>query len=212
MPLDAPVQPAAAAAEPARSTDAQVWTELDLVVPVSPTVGVTGTAVARIGNGVPNPTLWGGGATVDWRVSHRWTLTAGAYLVAARSAANGARVGARIPLAAVAYSFPLGRLELADRSRIERIDGVPGAPWRYRNRLSASLPMRRAGPIAAVFAADEVFYDFGRGRWSRNRAQVGATLKPIGPVRPQIYLMRQDDRFSRPGTLNILGIGLQARL
>ncbi len=66
--------------------------------------------------------------------------------------------------------------------------------------------------MRAIYLSDEVFYDFSDHRLSRNRAQVGVALSSLGPTDLQIYFMRQDEAFARPGGLNILGVTLKVLL
>ncbi len=114
-------------------------------------------------------------------------------------------------MVALTYAGHLGRFSFSDRNRGERVTGVPGGDWRYRNRLSVSHPLL-IGPVRSVTASDEVFYDGARDRWSRNRAQLGVGLAPLGRLSMQIYILRQDDRFSKPGHLNVLGLALGLKL
>jgi hypothetical protein len=201
--------PAAQAGVP--QANAQVWGEVDLTVPVAPNVSATALAVDRNGEGLPNPTLAGGGLTLDARAGH-WTFTLGDLGVAARSAVSGKTVDVDVPLGAVAYGWSLAGLNFDDRSRIERLDGLPGDPWRYRNRLQVSHPLEGLGPIGAVFASDEAFYDFSRQKWDRNRAQVGFSVHVARRQRLDIYYLRQDDRYARPGTLHALGLAYRVVL
>jgi hypothetical protein len=46
----------------------------------------------------------------------------------------------------------------------------------------------------------------------RSRAQLGVGLTPVGPTVLQVYYLRQDDRFSRPGRLDVLGLALAVKL
>jgi hypothetical protein len=204
------LSPAMAQAAPA--SDAQLWTELDLTKAVSDRLAFTATLTDRLGDGLPNPTLWGGGLTGEFRLSPTWSIGGGAYAVQVRSASSGHRVNANLPLAYLTGAWEVAGVRLSDRNRFEDVLGVPGHPWRYRNRLQVDRPLQGLPPIRSIFASDEVFYDFGHERFSRNRAQVGITLAPAGPAAIQIYYMRQDDTYARPGGLNILGLSLKVDL
>jgi hypothetical protein len=199
-------------AQAAPSSDSQVWTEIDLTKAVSDRFTLTATLADRLGDGLPNPTLWGGGLTGELRLSPNWSVGGGAYEVQARSASSGHRLDATLPLAYVTGAWEVAGMRLSNRNRIEDVLGVPGHPWRYRNRLQVDRPIEGLPPVRSIFASDEVFYDFDHERFSRNRAQVGVTLAPAGPAAIQIYYMRQDDAYARPGGLNILGLSLKVDL
>jgi hypothetical protein len=192
-------------------SNAQIWGEVDVTAPISPGVSATALGVVRAGDGLPNLALAGGGVTIDAR-SGPWTFTAGDLWVAARSAVSGRTVDVDVPLAAVAYGWRFAGAGISERARVERLDGAPGDPWRYRNRLLVERPVTGLGPVGSVFASDEVFYDFGRDKWSRNRAQVGVGLAMSRRAQVQIYYLRQDDRYARPGTLHALGLAYRLDL
>jgi len=189
-------------------SDTQFWTEADLTVRVTASASMTCLGVIRDGSGLPNPALAGGGGTLDIN-DGPWTFTAGNLWVVVRSPASGHRTAVDLPLGAVSYEWSFAGVSFSDRNRAENLIGIPGDPWRYRNRVLIDYPVTSLGPIKTLFASDEVFFDFGHDQWSRNRAQFGVVL-PVQPnIQMQIYYMRQDDRFSHPGALNILGVTLK---
>ena len=100
-------------------------------------------AVARAGDGLPNPALWGGGVRVDRKFGDR-NISAGDLDVAARSAVSGARVNVNVPLAAIAYEGKIAGFVISDRNRAEDLVVLKADPWRYRNR-----PVRGASPRGA---------------------------------------------------------------
>jgi hypothetical protein len=192
-------------------TDSQVWPEIDLEAPITNQLSLTGLATVRVGDGLPSPAMAAAGGGLAYQLSTHWSVAADDYWVRIRSPVSGAGLDLQLPLAAVTYTMRLGSFELDDRNRGERIVGLSGEGWRYRNRLSISHPVT-LGPVRRVFVSDEVFYDASRDRWSRNRGQLGLGLRPIGPTALQVYVLRQDDRFSHPGHLNVLGLALAVRL
>jgi hypothetical protein len=186
-------------------TNAQVWGEVDVALPVTSTVSATVLGVVRDGDGLPNPALAGGGLTLEARAGS-WGFTAGDLWVAVRGSASRKALDVDVPLIAVTYSWSFAGVAFDERNRIERLYGVSGDPWRYRNPLQVAHPLKRLGPIGSVFASDEIFYDFARRSWSRNRAQVGFGLPIDRREQIQVYYLRQDDRYARPGALNALGL------
>lgn len=59
-------------------------------------------------------------------------------------------------------------------------------------------------PGAKVFVADEVFYDSLLKQFSRNRFAVGITKTLSKQLAVDIFYMRQNDGFARPGDLNTI--------
>ncbi len=202
---------ASAALAGVAQSNAQLWSGVDVTVPVMRSVSATALGVLRDGDGLPDPTLAGGGITLDGRCG-RWTFTAGDLWVAARSAVSGKTLDVDVPLAAAAYGWTFAGARFDDRNRIERLDGAPGDPWRYRNRLLIERVVTGMGPIGSIFASDEVFYDFARQRWSRNRAQIGFGVPVLRRDQIQVYYLRQDDRYARPSTLHALGLAYKVDL
>jgi hypothetical protein len=202
----------AAVAQAVRGADDQLWSELDLTGRVSDRLELTATLVDRQGDGLPNPTLWGGGVTADFRLAPHWSIGAGDDEVQVRIPPSGFRLSANLPLAYVTGDWWVAGYHLSDRNRVEDIVGAPGNPWRSRHRVMVERPLPRALPFRSVFISDEVFYDFSRRRLSRNRAQIGMTLATGGPTALQVYVMRQDDNEARPGVLNSLGLSVKVAL
>ncbi len=189
-------------------TNAQAWSEIDVVTHPAPDLSITLLGVSREGEGLPNPTLYGGGALLSYNVGP-WTLIGGDLRVAARSASSGNTLEINVPLAAVALAGAVGDLAVTNTNQIERLSGLAGDPWRYRDKIAVEYPLAGFGPIRALFATDEVFYDFGRDQWTRNRAQVGFAMGLSEGARLEIYFMRQDDKHALPASLDIVGTTLK---
>ena len=191
--------------------NSQLWGELDISASPSPDWRLTALTVDRNGEGLPNPTLFGGGLTLDRRLGH-WTVTVGDLAAAARNPITGARLNVDLPLASLAYDATVAGLLISDRNRIEDLVGVPGDPWRYRNRLSVERPLEGLGPLVSAFASEEVFYDLSKQQWSRSRATIGVGFRAAADAELRVYYLRQDDRFIPPRTINALGITLAVEL
>lgn len=189
-------------------TDSQVWSEVDTVARIAPQAIATVIATARMGDGLPNPTLYGGGLQLDF-FAGAWTFSGGALFVGIRNASSGGQQQVRLPLCAVSYTQKIGGFTISDRNRIERLDGIPGSPSRYRNRLGIDVPLHNAGPVSHVFMTDEGFYDISTSTWNRNRAQVGIGLPLGGSTELQVFFLRQDSRSGAPRSLNVLGTTLK---
>jgi len=193
------------------TTNPQAWGEADLSANIAPGWRVTALSVIRAGDGLPNPTLWGGGAIVD-RQFGDLTISAGDLEVVVRSPVSGGRLDVNVPLAAFSYEWKIAGFLVSDRNRFEDLVGVPSNPWRYRNRLSAEHPVTGLGRVSSIFASEEVFYDFKTRQWERSRAQVGVGVAAAPNADVRVYYLRQDERSSLPRAINGLGVTLALEL
>lgn len=194
------------AATPA--SDSQFWSEVDTVSRIAPQTTATAIATARFGDALPNPTLFGGGLQLDF-IEGAWTLSGGALFVGIRSASSGGQTQVQLPLCAVSYTWRIGGISISDRNRIERLEGIPGSPSRYRNRLGIDIPTHNAWPVSHVFITDEGFYDISTSMWNRNRAQAGLGVPLGNSTELQVFFLRQDSRSGPPRSLNVLGTTLK---
>jgi hypothetical protein len=192
----------------APSVDNQFWSELDATHAISEDLTATAIVTTRLGNDLPNPALTAGGVQIDCRLGS-WTASGTGYYVSIRSAESGARTEIWLPAVALTYQYTMGRLALSDRNRLEQLEGLPGAPIRYRNRAGADWHVAGVNELTEVFIADEVFYDLSRDRWTRNRAQAGLQFQPGEATKLQVFYMRQNSTFGIPERLNVLGLTLQ---
>jgi hypothetical protein len=190
------------------SVNSQLWSELDVTHRITTDLSATAIVTARLGNDLPNPTLTAGGLQFDYRFGS-WTASCTGYYVSIRNAETGARTAVWLPAAALTYQVDFGHLSLADRNRVEQLEGLPGSPTRYRN--SASVYWHVAGDTALtdVFVTDEVFYDLSRDSWTRNRTQAGFQFHLDKDKKLQIYYLRQNNTYGTPDRLNALGLTLQ---
>lgn len=196
----------AAAAPPA--VDNQYWGEVDATHPLSSDFSVTGIVTAHIGNQLPNPTFTGVGLQLDY-VTGQFMTSGGSYFVSIRSAGSGEHITARLPFIAETYKVKYADVTLTDRNRIEEVEGVPNSPRRYRNRFGLDWSLSGNESLTHIFATDEVFYDFSRSQWTRNRAQVGLTLSITQNAALLVFYLRQQDNHGAPNRLNVIGTTLQ---
>jgi Protein of unknown function (DUF2490) len=193
----------------APSVDSQLWSELDATHALSADLSATAIVTTRLGNDLPNPTLTAGGLQFDYRLGSSWVVSGTGYYVSIRNAESGSRTAVWLPAAALTYQIDVGRLVLSDRNRVEQLEGLPGSPTRYRNRASAYWHVAVGHELTDVFVADEVFYDFSRSSWTRNRAQTGLQFQLSADSKLQMFYMRQNNTYGTPNRLNSLGLTLQ---
>jgi hypothetical protein len=192
----------------APNVDGQFWSELDATHALSTDLSATAIVTARLGNDLPNPTLAAGGLQIDYHFGS-WIASGTGYYVSVRSAETGARAAVWLPAAALTCQIEGSRFALADRNRVEQLDGLPGSPTRYRNRASVYWHVAGDTAMTDVFATDEVFYDFSRNSWTRNRAQAGIQMHLDTNTRLQVFYLRQNTTYGAPDRLNVLGLTLQ---
>jgi hypothetical protein len=103
-------------------------------------------------------------------------------------------------------NFKIRKFEITDNNLFEFRFRRSGNSQRYRNRLKISHPVRIGETKIDLFASDEVYYEWDERAWTRNRFKVGFG-KDLGKRGGyEIYYMRQNDGFSRPGDLHVFGI------
>jgi hypothetical protein len=190
-----------------KSSDFEVWSEIDFSAQLNARWSVFFPVVARDGASLPNPQLAGAGALASWRWTERVDLTGGYLLVSLPHAGPGFTVQA--PLAAVTIFQKIGRFTLSDRNRAERLKGVPGDPFRYRNRFVVEVPT--GSEAWRLFAADEVFYEFTSSAWKQNRFQVGAARTLTSKTGLELHFLERTLRQANPGSTHALGLALDVR-
>jgi hypothetical protein len=185
--------------------DEQLWTELDVAVPLTERVLVTGIAQLRLSETLPNPSQTAAGLDLSYK-DGEWTFTAG-Y----RHQVTGDRINENPNVSQVArgsttYAHRFGRSTVAVRVLLEDTITASSNPWRGRLRVEYRWATAGSGSVSYLFANDEVFYQFSNSEWYRNRAQAGANLRLNKGVDLRVYFQRQDTRNSEPGAINALGL------
>lgn len=104
----------------------------------------------------------------------------------------------------VTYKFPVEHFGLSHRSTIEYRIREQGNSWRYRPSLTLEKELKFI-PKSKVFVTNEIFYDSNAGEFSRNRFSVGINKTLNKNLSLDIYYLRQNDGFSEPGDLNVIG-------
>jgi hypothetical protein len=111
------------------------------------------------------------------------------------------------------FKFPTKNFGLSHRSIYEYRVRSSGNSWRYRPSLTfeKALP---AGIIskAKIFVTEEPFYISTTGKFSRNRFSIGINKTVNSHLSLDVYYLRQNDGFSHPGDLNVLGTSWKIHL
>ena len=196
---------------PAPQDDTQIWSEVQITVPLKKTIDLVMSGQLRLGRNVRDFIDERGGMALVFRVNKYLALSPGYLHIATQPTPDRKAFENRLNFAAT-VQVPLGKFLISDRNLFERRFRAPVNSTRYRNRLIISRPLKLNGTDLSLFLADEVFYDWSVNAWVRNRFQVGVTKRINKTLTTDFYYMRQNDGRSRPGDLHIIGSVFRVRL
>jgi hypothetical protein len=193
-------------------TDNQLWTEVQVAVPVTSTVDFNILGTLRLGRDISH--------TIDERIGAGFSFKFGKYLTLSPNYLHigmqpfaGRRIWENRLTLPVQMRFNAGKFRLGDRNQFERRLRNSGAKsTRYRNRFQVEHPIGPDRFHLSMFVADEVFYDWSVNAWTRNRFSVGGIKVFNKHFAQEFYYLRQNDGFSVPGDLNVIGTTLRFRL
>ena len=193
-------------------TDNQFWSDVQLAIPVTKDFDANILGTFRIGRDFSHP--------IDERVGVGFTFRFGKYFTVAPNYLGigmqpfaGRRVWENRLTLPVTLRFNAGDFRLSDRNQLERRlrnSGIKST--RYRNRFQVEHPIGQKDWQLSLFIADEVFYDWLVNRWVRNRFSIGGSKIFNKHFTQDLYYLRQNDRVSIPGDLNVIGTVLRFRL
>jgi hypothetical protein len=193
-------------------TDNQVWSDVQLAVPVTKQFDFNLLGTLRLGRDINRP--------VDERVGVGFTFRAGKYFTVSPNFLNigmqpvrGRKIWESRLTFPVTLRFNAGKFRLSDRNQLERRIRNSGArSTRYRNRFLIEHPIGNAKWGLSFVIGDEVFYDWTVDRWVRNRFAVGVSKVFNKHFTEEFFYLRQNDGVSVPGDLNVIGTTLRFRL
>jgi len=193
-------------------TDNQVWTDVQVAVPVTKQFDFNILGTLRLGRDISRP--------VDERVGAGFTFKHGAHLTVAPHVLNigmqpirARKIWETRLVLPVTLRFDVNKFKFTDRNQFERRYRNSGVKsTRYRNRFLVEHPIGDAKWGLAFMIGDEVFYDWTIDRWVRNRFAVGVSKVFNKHYTQEFYYLRQNDGVSVPGDLNVIGTTLRFRL
>jgi hypothetical protein len=192
--------------------DLQSWNDLQLTVPMTEHFDFYTQVTMRFGKNVTR--LHDGRYAIGfvWKPTKALSFTPFYWYINARNASGRFRVEHRLNLRAN-YRFPFKKFGLSHRSTFEYRLRRPLNSWRYRPSLTfeKDLP-KKFIPAARIYLTEEIFYDSLLKKFSRNRFTVGINKTLTKKLSVDLYYMRQNDGFSRPGDLNVVGTSWKVRL
>jgi hypothetical protein len=204
--------PCASAQAVPPQTDNQQWTEVQLAVPVTNNIDFALLGSLRLGRDLSHPVDERVGAGFSFRIG-KYLTVAPHYLHIGMQPFRGRRVWENRLSLPVTVRFNVDKFRLSDRNLFERRIRNSGVKsTRYRNRLQIEHPIGPDKLSLSLFVADEVFYDWSFDRWVRNRFSVGGSKVFNKHFTQDLYYLRQNDSFSFPGDLHVIGTTLRFRL
>lgn len=185
--------------------DIQSWNDLQITVPVTKKVDFYTSVTLRLGNNITWLQDGRYAAGFTWKINKAWSVTPFYWYISARNASAHFRVEHRASLR-IDYKFPFKTFGLSHRSTFERRYRAAGDTWRYRPSLKFEKELPKDWITAAKFYInEEPFYDSATKKFSRNRFTVGITKTFTKKFSLDLYYMRQNDGYSHPGDLNVMG-------
>jgi Protein of unknown function (DUF2490) len=201
-----------ASAQVVDHTDNQIWSDVQVAVPMTKDVDFNMLGTFRLGRDVSRP--------VDERIGMGFTVRFGQHVsiapnylyVATQPVRNRKQWESRLSLP-VTLRFNVEKFRLSDRNLFERRIRRPGInSTRYRNRLQVEHSIGSDKLHLSLYLADEIFYDWSINRWVRNRFTVGVSKVFNKHITQDVYYLRQNDGVSIPGDLNVIGTTLRVKL
>lgn len=201
-----------AQAAAADEEDFQSWNDLQLTVALSKQFDFFTQVTGRFGKNVTRLNDGRFAVGYVWKPHKSLSFSPFYWHIRARNAAGRFRTEHRLNLRAV-YRFPFKKFGLQHRSWFEYRLRRPLNSWRYRPSLTFEKDVpKKFIPAAKFFVTEEIFYDSLLKKFSRNRFTVGITKTLTKKLSLDVYYMRQNDGFSRPGDLNVIGTSWKVRL
>ena len=195
-----------------RKSDTQEWNDVQLAIPLNQSTDLLVLGTLRLGQHVTSPAEERIGGGFNCRIKKYVYLSPTYEYV--RTQPGGGRKGHEHRLSfAATFRLPLEKFTVSDRNLVERrirdpqIDSI-----RYRNRFQIERPLKLGGLRVLGFVSDEVFYESSVKRWVRNHFTAGVSRRFSKHFVQDFYYARQNDGFTRPGDLNVIGTVLRIRL
>ena len=196
----------------ARKADTQEWNDVQVAIPLSKSADLLVLGTLRLGQNVTSPAEERIGGGFNFRIKKYVYLTPTYEYV--RTQPGGGRKGNEHRLSfAATFRRPLEKFTISDRNLIERRIRDPQLDsFRYRNRFQIERPLKLGGLRVLGYVSDEIFYESSLKRWVRNQFTAGVSRRFSKHFVQDFYYARQNDAYTRPGDLNVIGTVLRIRL
>lgn len=191
--------------------DNQSWNDVQLTVPMTKEFDFFTQITARFGNNVSRLVDSRFALGFVWKPTKSLSVSPFYLNIGARNARGRFRQENRLNLRAT-YRFPTKGFGLSHRSLYEYRIRRPRNSWRYRPSLTFEKDIpKKILSESKIFVTEEVFYDSLLNKFSRNRFTVGVNKTINKKLSLDVYYMRQNDGFSIPGDLNVIGTNWRVR-
>ncbi len=185
--------------------DVQQWNDLQFSVPLNKKVELLLQTTLRFGKNITNITEGRVGGGLSIKLNPSLSISPTYTYIESRNTAGRFVTEHRYSLRGT-YKFPTRSFGLSHRSIYEYRVRSAGNSWRYRPSLTfeKALPENFI-PKAKFFVTEEIFYVSTTKKFSRNRFSLGISKTVNSHLTLDVYYLRQNDGFSHPGDLNVLG-------
>ena len=185
--------------------DVQSWNDLQLTVPMKKDFDYFLWFTGRFGSNVTQLSDARIATGFTWKATKSLSVSPFFWHVNARNSRGRFRVENQLNLRGV-YHFPTKKFGLAHRSQYEYRMRSPQNSWRYRAMLTVDKDIpKNILDKAKFYVSDEVFYDSIIKKFNRNRFTVGVIKTLSKKLALDVYFMRQNDGYSHPGDLSVIG-------
>lgn len=183
----------------------QSWNDIQFTVPVNKNVDLLLNTTFRFGRNVSTFTEGRVGGGLSVKLNNAFSISPTYLYIESRNSAGAFQTEHRYSLRGT-YKFPTKKFGLLHRSTYDYRVLNSGNSWRYRPSLTfeKGLPEKFISK-AKVFVTEEIFYVSTTRKFSRNRFSVGINKILSERLSVELYYMRQNDGYSNPGDLNVLG-------
>lgn len=199
-------------AQTADDEDTQSWNDIQVAIGLSKRVDLLLQTTFRFAENVTRFSEGRVGGGISVKVSDAFSVSPTYTYLETRAASGRFRTEHRYSLRGT-YKFPVKKFGLSHRSIYEYRARSSGNSWRYRPSLTfeKALPEKLI-PKAKIFVTEEIFYISTTGKFSRNRFSIGISKTLNKKLTLDLYYLRQNDGFSHPGDLNVIGTSWKIRI
>jgi hypothetical protein len=192
--------------------DNQSWNDVQLTAPLTKQFDVVMSGTLRFGKNITRVQETRLGVALVYKPFKDLSFSPSFLYINARNSSGRFRVEKRLGFYG-RYRFPIKSFGLSHRSLFEWRIRTPRSSWRYRPSLTFEKDIsEKFIKGAKFFATEEVFYDSVLDKFSRNRFTIGITKTLNKKLSLDVYYLRQNDGFSVPGDLNVIGTTWKIKL
>ena len=180
----------------------QVWTDVIHTTPVSASVDWHLMGTLKLGRGFTRLVNERFGTGFTFRLN-RFVSFSPYYGFSAFQPYAGRDVREHRAVIDTTLHWTFGGFSFSDRNRLERrfVDDFRDST-RYRNSFLVEHPVESGRANLRVFAYDEVFWESALHAWNRNRFAAGVKRRFSPMITVDVYYLRQNDGFARPGDIH----------